>query len=439
MRSIAALALIGLWVGCGPSTRDNTATDAEPPMSDACQGLRCKVADCTKQGRLETSISGTVFAPNGTLPLSGVTVYVPNQDPGFFTDGAQCSRCSNIIPGDPIAQTISDTSGKFTLTGVPSGTDIPVILTIGKWRRQVKVPVIDDCTATQLPSTETSLPKRKAEGEMPRIAISTGSSDALECLARKLGVADSEFTNSAGDGRVHLFASNGANKTVTGLNFEPSTTLWGSVDELKKYDLVMFSCEGSQLPGIKPQNAMDALKAYADLGGRVFLSHYHSIWISGENNNPTHAPPEWPTVATCHADVFPPNPSTGIIDQASNPRGKQFADWMVSVMASTALGQLSIREPRQTCTSLDSTKAERWVYLESGNLIQNFQFTTPIEVMKEDRCGKVVFSDMHVASGSSSSPSTPFPNGCSTGEMTPQEKALAFMFFDIATCVGPIF
>ncbi len=46
---------------------------------------------------------------------------------------------------------------------------------------------------------------------------------------------------------------------------------------------------------------------------------------------------------------------------------------------------------------------------------------------------------MHVASGSSSTASRPFPTGCSSGPMTPREKALAFMFFDIASCVGPIF
>jgi hypothetical protein len=46
---------------------------------------------------------------------------------------------------------------------------------------------------------------------------------------------------------------------------------------------------------------------------------------------------------------------------------------------------------------------------------------------------------MHVSADSTSSAGNPYPGGCSTAPLTPQEKALAFMFFDIASCVGSIF
>jgi hypothetical protein len=294
------------------------------------------------------------------------------------------------------------------------------------------------CSDTPLLTAQTSLPKTKLEGEMPKIAVSTGSADALECLVRKLGVADSEFSNDAGPGRVHLFNGNGASQSTSSYVFSPATSLWGDVNKLKQYDLVMFSCEGSPYPNTKPQAAMDAVKAYADLGGRVFMSHFHAIWISGENA--THAPPVWPSIAAC-SNAPTTTSSSGVIDQVNNPRGPAFASWMQSVHGSSVLGQFPISDSRQTCASVDNTKAERWVYLQSGTTeyLQNFQFTTPNEVLKEDRCGKVVFSDMHVASGSTSSSSNPFPNGCSAGTLSPQEKALAFMFFDIASCVGPIF
>ena len=66
---------------------------------------------------------------------------------------------------------------------------------------------------------------------------------------------------------------------------------------------------------------------------------------------------------------------------------------------------------KQTCTAVDPNKTERWVYWPNGGMEypQMFQFTTPQEAQPNDRCGKVVFSDMHVSGDSQSSSGTPFP------------------------------
>ena len=207
---------------------------------------------------------------------------------------------------------------------------------------------------------------------------------------------------------------------------------------MKNYDLMMFSCECSPQADQKPQAYMDNLKQYADLGGRVFLSHYHSVWVEGEAGVPTHAPAVWPEVATCSTDNY--DTGTGIIDQVNNPKGSAFATWMTNVQGSATPGTIVINESRQSCSAVDPARAERWVFmpLAGTEYPQNFQFTTPNEAPKDDRCGKVVFSDMHVASGSTSSSSTGFPGGCSAGALSAQEKALAFMFFDVASCVGTI-
>jgi hypothetical protein len=39
---------------------------------------------------------------------------------------------------------------------------------------------------------------------------------------------------------------------------------------------------------------------------------------------------------------------------------------------------------------------------------------------------------------STSSPGTDIPTRCDVNPLTPQEKALAFIFFDISSCVGPV-
>jgi hypothetical protein len=379
-----------------------------------------------------------VFAPKGTLALYGAQVYVPNVDPGPFEEQVTCSRCNDQLPGDPVVQAMSDTAGKFTITDMPSGTDVPLFITIGKWRRKVTIPNVVACQDNPLDNTITSLPKNKTEGDLPKIAVATGSCDALECLIRKLGVSDSEFTTDNGAGRIHLYSSNGASKLSNNSAFTAASTLWGDVNKMKKYDLMMFSCECSPQANQKPQAYMDNLKQYADLGGRVFLSHYHSIWVEGEEGVPTHAPAVWPEVATCATDDY--NTGTGIIDQVNNPKGSSFAQWMTNVQGSATPGTIVINESRQSCSAVDPARAERWVFMPiSGtDYPQNFQFTTPNEAPKDDRCGKVVFSDMHVASGSTSSSGTGFPGGCSASPLSAQEKALAFMFFDVASCVGTI-
>jgi hypothetical protein len=435
--TLASLVAVLFVVSCGPSRRDGTGEDEDGPPP-GCVGLECQVVNCAKKGLPPTTVSGTVFAPNGTLALYGAQVYVPNVDPGPFEEQVTCSRCNDQLPGDPVVQAMSDTAGKFTLTDMPTGTDVPLFITIGKWRRKVTIPNVVACQDNPLDNTITSLPKNKSEGDIPRIAVATGSCDALECLIRKLGVSDSEFTTDNGAGRIHLYSMNGASKLANNTPFTAATTLWSNVTKMKNYDLMMFSCECSPNAADKTQAYMNNLKQYADLGGRVFLSHYHSVWVEGEEGVPTHAPAVWPEVATCTTDEY--DTGTGIIDQVNNPKGSSFAQWMTNVQGSATPGTIVINESRQSCSAVDPARAERWVFMPIGgtDYPQNFQFTTPNEAPKDDRCGKVVFSDMHVASGSTSSSSTGFPGGCSASPLSAQEKALAFMFFDVASCVGTI-
>jgi hypothetical protein len=444
MRLVVAVLMLVCSIGCNPDSRHGGAdarrpadapADDPPQPADACVGLECQVVPCEAQGRGTTSVSGTVYAPNGTLPLYGVTVYVPSSEPGPLPEDVQCTRCNDELPGKAVTKTITDELGRFTLQRVPSGTDIPLVVTIGKWRRRLVLPTVTECTDNPVEPTLTRLPKNKTEGDLPKIAMVTGGCDALECLIRKLGIDDSEFTSDTGTGRIHLYyATGGANRLASGVTLNPASLLWGNLPKLKQYDIGLFSCECSEYPDQKPQPMMNNIKAYADAGGRLFLSHYHNVWITGENA--THAPPVWPTIATCSVNTT--TAGNDFIDTVNNPKGTSFSLWMEYVMGSSIPGVIPIQEGKQTCSSIDNSKAERWIYFKNGTqeFPQNFQFTTPNEMPSNARCGKVVFSDMHVASGSDSG--SQFPTGCSTSAMTPQEKALAFMFFNIASCVGII-
>src|SRR5688572_2002839 len=140
---IGAMGLMLAAIACGgPPAR--APIDAQ--IDAACSGLQCDVVDCTQQGKPPTTISGVVYAPNGKLPLHGAQVYVPFSDPPPFAEGVQCEPCVSGAAGGAIAETRSAVDGRFTLTNVPAGDAVPLIVTMGKWRRKVVVPNIVACT-----------------------------------------------------------------------------------------------------------------------------------------------------------------------------------------------------------------------------------------------------------------------------------------------------
>jgi len=170
-----------------------------------CRGLECQVPACSGNPK-QTTISGKVYDPAGKMPLYNVVVYVPNGPVMPFNEGASCDRCGASIV-NPVTSAITDETGAFKLEGAPAGDAVPLVIQVGKWRRQITVPSVTACTDTPLVNAElTRLPRNRAEGDIPRIAIAVGAADQMECLPLRLGIDPAEFTAAGGEGRIHLFA-----------------------------------------------------------------------------------------------------------------------------------------------------------------------------------------------------------------------------------------
>jgi N-acetylneuraminic acid mutarotase len=200
----------GGLLSCGtcnwPQTCGGAGTASVCGTNPACTNLCLKQVTCS--GSATTSISGTVYAPNGTDPLPNAVVYVPNGTVTAFTTSVSCDNCAQAS-GSPLVGGTSAVDGTFRLTNMPVGSNIPLVIQIGRWRRQVTIPSVPACVNTALSASLTRLPKNKSEGDIPKQAFVTGQVDALECVLRKIGVDDAEFTNPLGNGRVHLYAAGG--------------------------------------------------------------------------------------------------------------------------------------------------------------------------------------------------------------------------------------
>ena len=432
---------------CGGQGASNVC--AIPP---SCTGLCLQQTSCPNGGT--TSLSGKVFAPNGVDPLLGALVYVPNAAVQAFAPGVACQKCTDGVSGSPLVSATSGVDGSFTITNMPVGANIPLVIQLGRWRRQVTVSNVPACTDTPVAAPLTRMPKNKGEGDIPQIAFATGSVDVLECVLRKVGIDDAELTPPAGAGRVHLYVGDGnvnipPKVNVGGANAGTSTSetvLINSAANLAKYDMVFFPCKGAQIDRTAAQQAN--LINYANSGGRVFGTHFSYVWFY--DDAPFSGTAAWdpgqcdPFTGNCITTQGYPPDQNGIINQ-SFPKGAALAQWLQGVGASTTLGQIpintlrwdidvnGINAPSQEWMAIDDTKI--------GHVPMHYTFNTPVGATPDNQCGRVLFDDFHVENhgfiNQGSAFGLTFPAECAAGAMTPQEKLLEFMIFDLSSCVTP--
>jgi hypothetical protein len=407
---------------------------------------------------VQTTIRGTVYDPAMKNPLYGVVVYVPSQPVAPISTGASCYTCSSLYTGDPVAFAVTDSVGNFTIQGAPDGANIPLVVQVGKWRKQFTVPSVAQCSGTAIPDKTLSLPANHDPtdprgGDIPSIAIATGGADTLECLLRRIGVDAAEYGPGAGgDGRIHIFVGDkGADTSAPAPNAYDA--LWNTKADLMAFDLVLLTCEGhpTTSDGTNPLTTtmQQALYDYAANGGRAFASHYHYAWF---NTGPFAAQnlAQWATGGQDYtAPLIYANIETTLPAGGAFPRGAAMKQWLGNVGALTN-GELPIEIARHNAlVTAANTASIPWIVADQDasppNETEYFSFDTPFGVNPDQQCGRVVYSDLHVGAASkdyhwngTSVPSGAIvPSGCADADLSPQEKALEFMLFDLSACITP--
>jgi len=266
------------------------------------------------------------------------------------------------------------------------------------------------------------------------MAIVTGSADPIECVLPKIGIDVSEFTNPGGGGRVELYLADSAGAgAFIDSNTPLEDNLWGSPQVLSQRDLVIFDCQGQQYD--QTTAAQSNIIQYANAGGRIFASHYSYVWLYND-------PPFSQTAVWATDNSQPPDPLLADID-VSFQKGQDLATWLgdLNPSALTALDQIMVQAPRNDVTSVNVPPSQQFLYADPGawpNTPLEFTFNTPVGAAAQ--CGRVLFSDFHVNTGGAGSGT--FPGECPVEPMTPQEKLLEFMLFDLTSCVqsqaGPL-
>ena len=166
------------------------------------------------------------------------------------------------------------------------------------------------------------------------------------------------------------------------------------------------------------------MRDYMNSGGRVFATHFHYTWF--KNGEPELASlANWDSASSIGFNYT--------IDQTF-PKGVALADWLVKVGASPAPGTITLLDTADDVGSVNAG-AQRWIYQNGfdGETVKYFTFNTPVGKKADEQCGRGVMSDLHVSDNGGDDAN--LPTACGSSPLTPQERALEFMFFDLSSCV----
>ena len=400
---------------CGP--RRPNFCGAPCPLCPQIQ--KCESGVTTVRGK---AVTGAATNPD---PLYGATVFIPNIAAGGklppIADGPSCNRCKALTEDEAIASAITAPDGTFTLANVPAGAGIPLVVQLGDWRYETTIDVMP-CVTNDLAAGTARLPRTQSEGNIPLTAVSTGNVDALECILRKIGVADSEFSNPTGSGRIHFYRSNG-------VMYDPTTPAQNVLTETAaawdRYDQILFPCEGAE--SNETPAALTNFINYTSKGGRVISTHFSYTWLY--QNGPFATVGAWQG-----GQPNPPNPLVSNIDTAT-PKGQDFATWLgvVGALSNANPPQVAINDPRRDLNAVTAGQGgQRWIYADMPPSIQHMTVDTPVAAPSDQLCGRVIYSDFHVANAINTA--LTFPAECMTPDLTAQEKILEFMLLDLAAC-----
>ena len=356
-------------------------------------------------GSCTTTITATVFDASHTLKLPNVKIYVPNGALPTPTHGpGSCTAIGSTIGA--VATTGNDGIANLS---VDLSDPFPVVAQIGKWRvsQMVTTPCVNNPITFVLPGSPS-------QGAMPKIAVSTGQGDSLECSLHRMGI----------DAAVTVFhGTGGANAAAPA-----STTLWQSTATLAPYDAVLLSCEQAETAGVVRQ----AIHDYAAQGGYVFAEHYGYNWFNA-------APFATESLATWTVGPQNLGSPTNAVFGSADPR----RTWLETTGALNASHELPLLNADNNIATVGAS-ATNLLNANASATVPNapllLSWAEPIAA----GVGRIVYADFHIGSASGDYGLAPgqlgvpansvYPTGCAATALTAAEKAFMYTLYEDLNC-----
>ena len=386
----------------------------------------------------QVTITGKVTAPNQADPVPGAAVYIPSNVPEDFPLEVRCEVCKQA--GQTTNRwwtTTTAYNGSFTLKDVCPGS-YWLIMQNGRFRRAIKITVPTGGNM-QIKAGESRLPRKNKEftihDTVPKIAVATGDYDKMECVLLKMGLDNSAY---------HLYE--GA-KLLKNKNLKTSfADLVKNYNLLKTYNIVFINCTDNTFETqLKNSAVVQNLTNYVKAGGRLYITDWSYDWMEQL--------PELAGYIDFEPGVSDGTPETqnkaalgkGDIKVLADIKDPALAKWLGQFGGAIQNGKSQISHflTQWVIMHKVSKDVKTWVTGVISSITGSISGSRPLTVtFNYKNCGKALFSSYHTEGRDDElkaypAPAKPFPNYC-TGQISPQDRILEYLIFDIANCVTPV-
>lgn len=371
----------------------------------------------------DATLTGTVYAPNLEIPISGALVYLTTDEVEPVPDQVYCDECVVLDCGQEYVLTQAD--GSFSLPA-NAGPGQKLVVQKGQFLRVVDFDVV--AGNNPVAATDSNLPGRwdPAAGMwIPRIAVYDGDPDRVYNVLAKfgLGQVDSAGNLVPGTEQFTLVSDN------------DQGAFMDSLGAMSQYHIVFVPCASTKYwsgaPNV-PQARIDNIRAYVEAGGKWYATDHSNEYIKEP------FPSYQDFYAPAMPDIQPAYTSTGTV---VDPEMLAWLDALPAPLKDIGGGNETLNNLPSVTTTLSYSGIEAvhpvivqdemnqdvdvghhtWIEGPCQSCTNDPSKIRPMAITGQYGCGRMMYSTFETSSVAHQG-------------LNPQELVLLYMILEIGVC-----